>query len=268
MTEDVFRPDLLAGQSALITGGGSGINLGIARRLAGQGARVTLVGRTREKLDRAVAEIDELVGEAGRARAFAADVRDGEAMGEAAAFAAEGGGLDIVVAGAAGNFPAPAVGMSPNGFRSVVEIDLDGTFNTFRAAFEHLTKPGARLIAISAPQAFVPTPMQAHVCAAKSGVDMLLKTLAMEWGPVGVRVNGIAPGPIDETEGMRRLAPGDAREKLTETVPLRRFGRIEEMADVALFLVSPAGGYVSGHVLVADGGWSLMGGGIFTQIFG
>jgi NAD(P)-dependent dehydrogenase (short-subunit alcohol dehydrogenase family) len=268
MTQDPFRPNLLDGETVVITGGGSGINLGIARRFARQGARVILVGRTREKLDRAAAEIDAEVGDSGRARGVVADVRDETALAEAMAVAAgEEGRIEIVVAGAAGNFPAPAAGMSANGFRAVVDIDLNGTFNTFRTAFDHLCKPGARLIAISAPQAFVPTPMQAHVCAAKSGVDQLLKTLAMEWGPLGIRVNGIAPGPIDDTEGMRRLAPGDARQRLVETIPLRRFGAVEEMADVALFLASPAAAYLSGHVIVADGGWSLMGGRILTQLF-
>ena len=119
------------------------------------------------------------------------------------------GELDILVSGAAGNFPALANDMSPNGFKSVVDIDLLGSFHVLRSAFPYLTKPGASVINISAPQAFVPMPMQSHVCAAKAGVDMLTRTLALEWGPYGIRINSISPGPIADTEGMRRLAPNE-----------------------------------------------------------
>ena len=131
--------------------------------------------------------------------------------------------------------------MSANGFKSVVDIDLLGTFNTCRAAFEHLKRPGASIVNISAMQAFTPMPMQAHVCAAKAGVDMLTKCLAIEWGPEGVRVNSIAPGAVDETEGMRRLAPTpEIRKHYTQSIPLRRFARKEEIAELALFLSSEA----------------------------
>jgi NAD(P)-dependent dehydrogenase (short-subunit alcohol dehydrogenase family) len=254
---DVFRDRLLAGKVAVITGGGSGINLRIAQRFAEHGAKVALIGRTQEKLDAAALGITEGGGEAA---GFAADVRNYDALADAIASARERfGQLDIVVCGAAGNFPAPALGMSANGFKSVVDIDLLGTFNTCRAAYEHLVRPGASIVNISAVQAFVPMAMQAHVCAAKAGVDMLTKTLALEWGPDGVRVNSIAPGAVDDTEGMRRLAPTDQiRSAITGRIPLRRFGSKDEIADLALFLCSDAAKFITGAVMVCDGGQSLV----------
>lgn len=254
----VFREGLLKGKHAFVTGGGSGINLRIAERFAAQGASVSLVGRTREKLDAAVALIES---SGGKAAGYSADVREYEALATAIRSASEQfGRIDIVVCGAAGNFPAPAVGMSANGFKAVVDIDLLGTFNTLRAAFEHMNRPGASVINISATQAFTPMPFQSHVCAAKAGVDMLTRTLAMEWGPQGVRVNSIAPGAVDETEGMARLAPTpEIRKMVTHAIPLRRFATKDEIADLAIFLCSDAAQYITGTVMVCDGGQSLGG---------
>ena len=201
MAQGVFRDGLLAGKTAFITGGSSGINLGIAEAFVKAGARVVINGRNVEKLEAAVKGLQAH----GTAMGVPADVRQYDAMAQALQSAREAyGELDILVCGAAGNFPAPALGMSSNAFRSVLEIDVLGTFNTCRAAFEHLRKPGACVLNISAPQAYLPMALQAHVCAAKAGVDMLTRTLAIEWGGAGVRINSITPGPIDDTEGMRR----------------------------------------------------------------
>lgn len=251
-----FGSRILDGKVAVITGGGSGINLAIAQRLAEQGASVGLIGRTQEKLDGASREIESA---GGRAKGFAADVRDYDALAAAIAGAREAfGQIDILVCGAAGNFPAPALGMSANGFKAVVDIDLLGTFNTCRAAFEHLKRPGASIVNISAMQAFLPMAMQVHVCAAKAGVDMVTRTLAIEWGPMGVRVNSIAPGAVDDTEGMKRLAPTpQAREHFASMIPLRRFAQKKEIADLALFLCSDAAQFITGAVMVCDGGQSL-----------
>jgi NAD(P)-dependent dehydrogenase (short-subunit alcohol dehydrogenase family) len=143
-----------------------------------------------------------------------------------------------------------------------MDIDVLGTFNISRAAFDHLRKPGACLINISAPQAYLPMAMQAHVCAAKAGVDMLTRVLAIEWGGSGVRVNAITPGPIDDTEGMRRLAPSEeGKHKLIQALPLQRFGKKEDISRLALFLASDAASYITGSIMVCDGGQSLLGGG-------
>lgn len=259
--EAVFGSQILAGKRAIITGGGSGINFAIAHRYAEQGASVALVGRTKEKLDNAAAEIRKT---GVKASGYPADVRDYEALAAAIKTARDDlGEIDLVVCGAAGNFPAPALGMSANGFKAVIDIDLLGTFNTCRAVFEHLRRPGASIINISAMQAFTPMPLQAHVCAAKAGIDMLTKCLAIEWGPQGVRVNSIAPGAVDDTEGMRRLAPTpEIREKFTRGVPLGRFATKEEIADLAVFLSSDGARFITGAVVVCDGGQSLAGLGV------
>lgn len=255
-TGRVFAERILEGKVAVITGGGSGINLAIAERFAEHGASVALIGRTQEKLDNASRTIEE---RGGKAAGFPADVRDYDVLAAAISGARDRfGAIDIVVCGAAGNFPAPALGMSANGFKSVVDIDLLGTFNTCRAAFEHLRRPGASIINISATQSFVPMPMQAHVCAAKAGVDMLTRTLALEWGPEGVRVNSIAPGAVNDTEGMKRLAPTEqAHRMFTSMIPLRRFAEKSELADLALFLSSDSARFITGAVMVCDGGQSL-----------
>ncbi|ATB42623.1 short-chain dehydrogenase/reductase [Cystobacter fuscus] len=266
MAQGVFRDGLLAGKSAFITGGSSGINLGIAEALVKAGAKVAINGRNVEKLEAAVKGLQAH----GTALGVAADVRQYDALEKALRTARDAHGeLDILVCGAAGNFPAPAVGMSSNAFKSVLEIDVLGTFNTCRAAFEHLRKPGASVLNISAPQAYLPMAMQAHVCAAKAGVDMLTRTLAIEWGGLGIRVNSITPGPIDDTEGMRRLAPGDdSRGKLLEALPLGRLGTKQDIAQVALFLASDAASYITGSLLVCDGGQSLLGSGLMLKALG
>ncbi|MEM8985199.1 MAG: SDR family oxidoreductase [Pseudomonadota bacterium] len=264
MTSAPVRFDF-SGASVFVAGGTSGINLGIARRFAEAGAKVAVMSRSQDKVDAAVAILKE--AGAGAAAGFAADVRDSDAVDAALKAAAEAHGpFNAVVSGAAGNFPAPAADLSPNGFKSVMDIDVLGTFHVMKAAYAYAEKPGAAFINISAPQTFAPMQMQAHVCAAKAGVDMITRVLAMEWGPEGVRVNSIVPGPIKDTEGMDRLAPGDElKEMIVETVPLKRFGGAEEVGDAALFLASPAAAYISGVVLPVDGGWSLSGAGVSTE---
>ena len=203
-----------------VFGGTSGINLGIARCFAAAGADVAVASRSQEKVDAAVEELKAL---GSNSSGYALDVRDAEAVEAALAeHSGKSGDLDVLVSGAAGNFPALANDMSPNGFKSVVDIDLLGSFHVLRSAFQYLRKPGASVINISAPQAFLAMPMQSHVCAAKAGVDMLTRTLALEWGPYGIRINSIAPGPIADTEGMRRLAPSEAiANQYKKSVPSR-----------------------------------------------
>jgi len=252
----IFREGLLRGRTAFVTGGGSGIGRRMAERFAGHGAAVVLAGRRADKLEEAARAICAAGGTAGIAPL---DVRDYAALAAALAkTAADFGPVDILLCGAAGNFPAPVAGMSANGFKAVIDIDLLGTFNTCRAAYEHLRKPGASILAISANHAATPIAAQAHVCAAKAGIELLIKTLAVEWGPEGIRANCITPGPTDDTEGMRRLAPTDeARRRVEGGVPLRRYGTKDELADLALFLCSEAAGYITGSVYCCDGGLSL-----------
>jgi NAD(P)-dependent dehydrogenase (short-subunit alcohol dehydrogenase family) len=252
----IFQPNLLAGKAAFVTGGGSGIGRRIAERYAEHGARVMLNGRKQEKLDEAAQAIRSRGGEVETA---AADVRDYAAMEAALQRTHElWGPIDVVVCGAAGNFPAPVAGMSANGFKTVIDIDLNGTFNTCRAAYQFLRKPGASVLSISASHAFTPIAYQSHVCAGKAGVDILMKTIALEWGPQGIRANCLTPGPTADTEGMRRLAPTpEARERVIHQVPLKRYGTKDELADLALFLVSDAASYITGAVFVCDGGSSL-----------
>ncbi len=258
----VFRDRFLAGRVAFITGGSSGIGLGIAKALALQGARVMINGRNPEKLAAAVEEIRALGGEAEGA---AADVRQYDALSAAiAGCRAQWGSIDILICGAAGNFPAPVTGMSANGFKAVMDIDVLGTFNACRAAYEHLRAPGASVIAISANHASIAYANQAHVCAAKAGVERLLQVLALEWGPRGIRSNLINPGPIDDTEGVRRLAPTpEARAAAVRTVPLGRLGTKDDIANLVLFLCSDAASFCNGGVFVCDGGQALMGGRVF-----
>jgi NAD(P)-dependent dehydrogenase (short-subunit alcohol dehydrogenase family) len=249
----VFRDGLLHGRTAFIAGGTSGINLGIAKRFAALGAQVAVAGRNSEKSLAAAAEIGA------SALGLSCDVREYAAVRVALqeTFTAFGP-IDIVISGAAGNFLAPALGMSANAFSTVVDIDLNGTFNVFRACHEWLRRPGASLIAITAGQAVNPVMLQAHACAAKAGINQLIRVLAMEWGTGGVRVNGISPGPIRGTEGMARLAPtAAAAAAKAGRIPLRRYGELDEVADSAVFLCSAAASYITGTILDCDGGAQL-----------
>ncbi|WND03161.1 SDR family oxidoreductase [Temperatibacter marinus] len=248
------------GKSVIVFGGTSGINLGIAESFAKAGARVAVCSRNPDKVNAAV---DLLKSHGSDSCGYSLDVRNIEDVQNAFKdFASKVGEIDIVISGAAGNFPAPALGMSANGFKSVVDIDLLGTFHVMQSCFQYVKKPGASVINISAPQAFIPMMMQSHVCAAKAGVDMLTKTLAQEWGGMGVRINSISPGPIDKTEGMDRLAPTEAMRKATvQSVPLERMGEKDDIANAALFLSSDAASYISGIVLPVDGGWATAGAG-------
>ena len=248
-----------SGRHVFVAGGSSGINLAIADAFAQRGAKLSIASRSLERVQGAVAQ---LRAHGNDVEGYSADVREYEAIESALSQAHRRfGAIDVLVSGAAGNFVAPALGMSSKGFRTVVDIDLVGGFNVLRAAHAFLKKPGASVINISAPQAFNPTAYQAHVCAAKAGLDMMVRVLAMEWGADGVRVNSIVPGPIGDTEGVRRLAPGEeAMAAMAASVPLGRMGRTAEVADMALVLASSMASFVTGAVIPVDGGSSLPGG--------
>jgi 2,4-dienoyl-CoA reductase [(3E)-enoyl-CoA-producing], peroxisomal len=253
MTDDsIFADNILRDHVALVTGGGTGITGGIAKALASAGARVVLVSRKIEHLEKAAGEIRDHGGDA---FPVAADVRNFEEVERVVSAAVEHyGKVDIVVNGAAGNFLCAAEQLSPNGFGTVVDIDLKGTFNVCRAAFEQLKTNRGQILNISATLHYGGTPFQLHVSAAKAGVDALTRNLAVEWGRYGIRVNGIAPGPIEDTEGMSRLVPVPVKDRLRKRVPLGRFGRIRDIEQSAVFLCSDAASFINGAVLVVDGG--------------
>jgi NAD(P)-dependent dehydrogenase (short-subunit alcohol dehydrogenase family) len=246
------------GRTVFVAGGTSGINLGIAEAFADAGAKLAVVSRSQAHIEEAQRRIrafgSDVLG-------LPADVRDVEAISAALKAADElFGEIDILVSGAAGNFPSTAIGMSTNGFKAVIDIDLLGTFNVMRMAHAYLRKPGAVVVNISAPQAVHPMALQAHACAAKTGVDMLTRVLAIEWGSDGIRVNSVMPGPIEDTEGMARLAPSlEATQAIIRGVPLGRLGTKQDVANLVLFLASPWAAYISGAVIPVDGGWSTNG---------
>jgi len=254
-----FKPDLLAGKVAFVTGGGSGIGRAIVQRFLEHGADAVIASRNIERLTAAAAELEAATGR--RCIPVQADVREPDQVEAAINTAVDKlGRLDIVVNNAAGNFLAPAAALSYKGFATVHAIDTLGTFNVTKAAFTRwLRDHGGTIINISATLHYTGTPFQVHAGTAKAAVDAMTKHLAVEWGPAGIRVNAIAPGPIDDTEGMKRLAPAGMKDKLSKQIPLGRFGRADEIAQMALFLASDAASYVTGAVMVVDGGAWLTG---------
>lgn len=260
---DVLAPRLFAGKTIFVTGGGSGINLGIARVFSQLGANVTICGRTESRLASAA---EELAGLGAQVCTAVADVRDSAAVTEAFALSEQRfGPVDTVVCGAAGNFVARAEELSANGFKTVVDIDLVGSFNAARAAFGQLRRTKGCLVFVSAAQAYVPFAYQAHVGAAKAGVDALMRNLALEWGAYGIRCNSVAPGPIEGTEGMKRLGEVAGQDTWTSMIPLGRYGTTDEVGAIVAVLASPLGAYVTGAQVLVDGGQGLTGSSAFNQ---
>ena len=247
-----------SGASVFVAGGTSGINLGIAESYARAGAKVAVMSRNAERVAQAVAKLSALGAEA---LGTVGDVRDMDQVAAAMRQAhAAFGPFDVLVSGAAGNFLCPALDLSSNGFKVVVDIDLVGTFHVMRAGFDFARKPGASFINISAPQSTFPSAMQVHACAAKAGLDQVMRVLALEWGEHGIRVNSISPGPIRDTGGIGKfIDPGDV-ERIESRIPLRRMGTAEEIGNVALFLGSPLAAYITGAFIPVDGGTGLLGG--------
>jgi peroxisomal 2,4-dienoyl-CoA reductase len=254
-----FRADLLEGRVALVTGGGTGIGRGIAGALAAHGARTVILSRSGEHLTPAAEAISAASGRA--CLPLVADVRRPEQV-EAAVGLAVGrmGRLDILVNGAAGNFLCAAADLTPNGFGTVLDIDAKGTWNVTRAVYHAwMRQNGGQVLNLSATLHYGGTPRQLHVAAAKAAVDALTRSLAVEWGPQGIRVNAIAPGPIADTEGARRLFPDEAADRLRGVIPSRRLGTIEDVVNLTLFVLSDAGVNLNGAILVTDGGLCLTG---------
>ncbi|HTK68129.1 MAG TPA: SDR family oxidoreductase [Pseudonocardia sp.] len=260
---DYLAPDLLAGRSVFVTGGGSGINLNIARSFAAVGANVSICGRTEARLKEAAAELERC---GARVCTAVADVRRADEVAAALERSYEAfGPVSTLVCGAAGNFLAPAESISSNGFKTVLEIDLLGSFHAAHAAFEQLRQSRGSILFVSAGQSEQPFIAQAHVGAAKAGVDSLMRHLALEWGRYGIRSNSIVPGPIAGTEGMKRLAEEVGEQVWTDGIPLGRYGEAEEVGAMAVVLASPLASFVTGARLEIDGGLALSGSGLVNR---
>lgn len=262
----IFRPGLLDGQVALVTGGGTGIGYGIAECLAALGAHVVLASRKVEQLEAAA---ERLRDARGKASAVPLDVRDPERVKEVVARVRNDlGRIDVLVNNAAGNFYAPSETLSANAWRSVVEIDLFGTFFCSQAVAPVMREQGGgRIVSISMTLHYRGWPQMAHATAAKAGVDALTRTLAVEWAPHGIRVNAIAPGPIP-TEGVRKAFTPPSGGGVTDVfavekamddyarraIPLQRWGTPADIGNMVAFLASPGGDWITGAILVVDGG--------------
>jgi peroxisomal 2,4-dienoyl-CoA reductase len=263
----VFRAGLFDGQVALVTGGGSGIGRGIADTLAALGAHVVLASRKQERVDAAAAEIRAA---GGLASGVAVDVREPDRVQQMVArVQRELGRIDLLVNNAAGNFYAPSESLSANAWKSVIEIDLYGTFFCSQAVLPVMREGGGgSIVNISMTLHYRGWPLMAHATAAKAGIDALTRTLALEWARDRVRVNAIAPGPIP-TEGVRKAftppptADGVpdvfAVEKAMESyarkaIPLQRWGAPADIGGMVAFLASPAAAWITGAIMVVDGG--------------
>lgn len=245
-------PGTYDGQTVIVTGGGTGIGKGIATEFARAGAKVAILSRKPEHLDAGVEAIRAI---SGQAMAVRGDVRDADSI--AAAFdavEAAFGPVSVLINNAAGNFPAPAEKMSPNGWRTVVDIVLNGTFICSRefALRRMAAGAGGAIVNIAATYAWTGGPGTAHSAAAKAGVVNMTQSLAVEWAPDDIRVNGIAPGlfPHDDLPEAMKIREPVAQAR---TIPGGRTGEVRELGWAATFLCSPYAHYITGHTLVVDG---------------
>lgn len=256
-----FRDDLFAGKTALITGGATGMGLAMTRAFAAHGARVLICSRKEENLKAAAEGVRADFGREVLYRVC--DVREQDQVDKVMETAErEFGNLDILVNNAAGNFLVPFDQMSKNAWNAVINIVLNGTFNVSKGAYPLLQKKGGAVTNMVATYAWMAAPFVSHSGAAKAGVLNLTRSLALEWASHGIRVNALAPGVVvtKNASGNLGYADEDSQARLLNSIPLRRFGTSDEMALAALWLSSPAAGYVTGECLVVDGGQWLTGG--------
>jgi NAD(P)-dependent dehydrogenase (short-subunit alcohol dehydrogenase family) len=251
----MFDPQLLKGQVAVVTGGGTGIGLAIARRLGALGAGVAIASRNAQHLEEGC---EALSGAGIDPLAVQLDVRDPEQVDEMVERTVKHfGSLDILVNNAAGNFICRAEQLSPNGWNSVIGIVLNGTFYCSRAVGNYMIgrKRGGSIVSILANYVWTGSPGTVHSAAAKAGVMSLTQTLAVEWAPHGIRVNAVAPGPIETAGAAQQLwnSP-DAKERISSMIPAGHWGAPDDVANAVAFLVAPASSFITGEVLTIDGG--------------
>ena len=259
----------LMGKSILVTGGGSGLGLAMAKAFAAHGARVTIAGRTKERLEAALPEIRGGAREGGDADSFAADVRDPEQVEKLLAHAiSRFGVVDGLVNNAAGNFLVTAEDLTPNGFDAVVRTVLHGSVFCTLAVGRHLLarkSPGA-IVSITTTYAWTGTAFALPSACAKAGVLAMTRSLAVEWGHAGIRLNAIAPGPFPTEGATKRLRPGADFGESTKVNPMRRVGEMSELQNLATFLMADGCEWLSGETIAIDGAGYLATGAYFTEL--
>jgi len=249
-----FNPELLSGQVAIVTGGGTGIGEIISQELAAHGSDVVITSRNPEHH---TGIIDKIESMGRKALAIPADVREPEQFDQVVKQTMDQfGRIDTLINNAAGNFVVAMEQLSANGWRAVIDIVLNGTFHASKAVLPVMKEQGhGNIVNIGATYMWSAAPWVGHSGAAKAGVLNLTRTLAVEWAPYGIRCNIVTPGPIEETEGVKRLVEeAGMSEQLKNSIPLKRLGKREEIAWAILYLLSPAAAYVTGNNLVVDGG--------------
>ena len=252
-----FSDNLLEGKVALITGGGTGLGLATARAFGANGAKLVIASRSAKHVEDGAATLRE---EEIEALPLVCDVREPDQVEAMVDTAIEHfGRVDVLVNNAAGNFLVRAEDLSPGGWKAVTRIVLDGSWFCSRAVYKHMKdQGGGNILNVLATYATGAGPLTVHSAAAKAGVLSLTRTLAVEWADAGIRVNAIAPGPVDTHGAGSRLWNSDeARASIAEKLPMGRFGTEAEIADAAIFLVSDAASYVTGTMLPVDGGLTL-----------
>lgn len=258
----VWQEGLFSGKVCLITGGSGTICRQQAAAMMKLGCSVSIIGRDTSQVDSVVDMLEKIRKSCkgcGEVMGVGnCDVRSIESMNSVVAKTVDRfGRIDYVICAAAGNFMADFNHLSSNGFKTVVDIDLLGSYNTVKACYHELLKNKGSILFVSATLHYYGVPFQSHVAAAKAGIDALSNALAIEFGPIGIRSNCIAPGPIGETEGFKKLVPN--KEHFEAKIPLQRVGKTKDVANATVFLFSPAADWITGTVMVVDGGFWQMG---------
>jgi len=251
--DSVFRPDLFEGRVMLVTGGGTGIGRCTAHELAALGATVVIAARREEPLTRTAAEISEA---GGRCETALLNIRDEKAVDETvAAIVARHGRVDGLVNNAGGQFVQPAAEMSPNGWRTVIDLNLNGSFLMASAVYRHTMRTHGGAIVNMLADIWTGYPAMAHMAAARAGIENLSITLSMEWAASDVRVNCVAPGTI-LSSGMLHYSRAIQEQTVAEAAltPAARLGTESEVSAAIVFLLSPAAAYITGETLKIDGG--------------